>query len=58
MKESVKHQINYNELVISIKGLEKSFDELDVLRGVDFTLFRGENVAVLGKSGTGKSDVS
>lgn len=55
MKESVKHQINYNELVISIKGLEKSFDELDVLRGVDFTLFRGENVAVLGKSGTGKS---
>jgi phospholipid/cholesterol/gamma-HCH transport system ATP-binding protein len=28
---------------------------LDVLRGVDFTLFRGENVAVLGKSGTGKS---
>jgi phospholipid/cholesterol/gamma-HCH transport system ATP-binding protein len=55
MKESAKHQINYNELVISIKGLEKSFDELDVLRGVDFTLFRGENVAVLGKSGTGKS---
>lgn len=55
MKEGATHQINYQELVISIKGLEKSFDELDVLRGVDFTLFRGENVAVLGKSGTGKS---
>jgi phospholipid/cholesterol/gamma-HCH transport system ATP-binding protein len=50
-----KHQINREETVISITGLEKSFDELDVLRGVDFTLYRGENVAVLGKSGTGKS---
>jgi phospholipid/cholesterol/gamma-HCH transport system ATP-binding protein len=50
-----KHQINREEEVISIKGLMKSFDELDVLKGVDFNLFRGENVAVLGKSGTGKS---
>ncbi|MEQ1588468.1 MAG: ATP-binding cassette domain-containing protein, partial [Cyclobacteriaceae bacterium] len=50
-----KHQINRDESVISIKGLEKSFDELDVLKGVDFTLYRGENVAVLGKSGSGKS---
>jgi phospholipid/cholesterol/gamma-HCH transport system ATP-binding protein len=49
------HQIIREEEVISIKGLMKSFDELDVLKGVDFTLYRGENVAVLGKSGTGKS---
>jgi len=49
------HYINREELVISITGLEKSFENLDVLRGVDFTLFRGENVAVLGKSGSGKS---
>jgi phospholipid/cholesterol/gamma-HCH transport system ATP-binding protein len=49
------HQINREEEVISIKGLMKSFDDLDVLKGVDFTLYRGENVAVLGKSGTGKS---
>jgi phospholipid/cholesterol/gamma-HCH transport system ATP-binding protein len=44
-----------NEPVISITGLYKSFGELDVLKGVDFTLLKGENVAVLGKSGTGKS---
>jgi phospholipid/cholesterol/gamma-HCH transport system ATP-binding protein len=49
------HYINREELVISITGLEKSFEDLEVLRGVDFTLFRGENVAVLGKSGSGKS---
>lgn len=49
------HTINYDETVISISGLFKSFGELDVLKGIDFHLFKGENVAVLGKSGTGKS---
>jgi phospholipid/cholesterol/gamma-HCH transport system ATP-binding protein len=43
------------ELVISIKGLYKSFDELPVLRGIDLDVFKGENVVVLGKSGSGKS---
>ena len=43
------------EPVISIKGLYKSFGDLEVLKGIDFTLLKGENVAVLGKSGSGKS---
>ena len=43
------------EKVIEIKGLKKSFGENHVLRGVDLTLYKGENVVVLGKSGTGKS---
>lgn len=55
MEKLQKHTINRDEPVISIEGLYKSFDSLDVLRGVDFTLYKGENVAVLGKSGTGKS---
>lgn len=50
-----QHTINYNEPAIVIKGLYKSFGELDVLKGVDLDVFKGENVAVLGKSGTGKS---
>ena len=53
MKE--RAHIIQGEPVISISGLYKSFGDLDVLKGVDFTLFKGENVAVLGKSGTGKS---
>ncbi|HET6558868.1 MAG TPA: ATP-binding cassette domain-containing protein [Prolixibacteraceae bacterium] len=51
----LKNIIHKEETVISISGLYKSFGDLEVLKGVDFHLFRGENVAVLGKSGTGKS---
>ena len=43
------------EKVVEIRGLEKSFGDLDVLKGVDLDLFREENLVVLGKSGSGKS---
>jgi len=43
------------EKVIQIKGLFKSFGNYHVLRDVDLDLYRGENLVVLGKSGTGKS---
>jgi phospholipid/cholesterol/gamma-HCH transport system ATP-binding protein len=54
-KQKPIHIINTDESVISIRGLYKSFNELEVLKGIDFDLFKGENVAVLGKSGSGKS---
>ncbi|MEQ8363381.1 MAG: ATP-binding cassette domain-containing protein [Cyclobacteriaceae bacterium] len=41
--------------VIEIKDLYKSFGNNHVLRGFNFVLNDGENVAVLGKSGSGKS---
>src|ERR1019366_1657677 len=41
--------------VIEIKDLTKSFGENHVLRKFNFELFEGENVAVMGKSGSGKS---
>jgi phospholipid/cholesterol/gamma-HCH transport system ATP-binding protein len=55
MEKLSQHIINKDESVISITGLYKSFDDLPVLKGIDFNLFKGENIAVLGKSGTGKS---
>lgn len=41
--------------IIRIKDLEKEFGKNKVLRGVNFELMRGENVVVLGASGSGKS---
>lgn len=55
MESPKQHIINADEKVISISGLYKSFDDLQVLKGIDFNLLKGENVAVLGKSGSGKS---
>lgn len=43
------------EKVITIRGLYKSFGENHVLRGIDLDVYKGENVVVLGRSGTGKS---
>jgi phospholipid/cholesterol/gamma-HCH transport system ATP-binding protein len=43
------------EKVIEIKGLTKAFGDFHVLKGVDLNLYLGENLVVLGKSGTGKS---
>ena len=44
-----------DETVIEINNLQKSFDSQEVLRDVSLKLFNGENLVVLGKSGTGKS---
>jgi phospholipid/cholesterol/gamma-HCH transport system ATP-binding protein len=40
---------------IVVKGLRKSFGTQQVLKGIDLTVSKGEILAVLGKSGTGKS---
>jgi phospholipid/cholesterol/gamma-HCH transport system ATP-binding protein len=46
---------NQDEVVISISKLYKSFEDNDVLQGIDLELHKGENVVVLGRSGSGKS---
>src|ERR1700760_689344 len=43
------------EPIITIKGVFKSFKDHDVLRGVDMYVYKGENLVILGKSGSGKS---
>ena len=43
------------DVVIDIKNLHKSFGANQILRGVNLTIKRGENVVILGKSGSGKS---
>jgi phospholipid/cholesterol/gamma-HCH transport system ATP-binding protein len=43
------------EPVVVIKGLRKAFGDHEVLRGIDLHVNKGENLVILGKSGTGKS---
>jgi len=42
---------------IQVRGLEKSYQELHVLRGVDFEVARGSIFALLGSNGAGKTTV-
>jgi len=43
------------EAVINIRNLQKSFGAKRVLSDINMDLFKGENLVVLGKSGSGKS---
>ena len=43
------------EKVIEIENLKKSFDGKEVLKGVNLTVTKGENLVVIGRSGQGKS---
>ena len=59
--ESKKVKIKFPETVksgnevIKADGLAKSYGELQVFSDVNFTVYRGEKIAVVGKNGAGKS---
>jgi lipoprotein-releasing system ATP-binding protein len=41
--------------MIEIKGIKKSFGSLEVLKGIDLTIDKGEIVSIVGPSGAGKT---
>jgi len=43
------------ENVLKVRNLSKSFDGKKVLNNINFELFRGERVGIIGKNGIGKS---
>ncbi|MGF1566470.1 MAG: ABC transporter ATP-binding protein [Nodosilinea sp.] len=45
------------EILLELKGISKSFGSTQVLDNVDLTVHRGEAVAIIGPSGTGKSTI-
>lgn len=47
--------ITKSKIILEIKNLNKSFGSNTVLKNFNLTLHEGENIAVLGKSGSGKS---
>ena len=54
MRKQILH-IDHQNTIIKVRQLEKSFGELKVITGMDLDVYKGENVVVLGRSGSGKS---
>jgi phospholipid/cholesterol/gamma-HCH transport system ATP-binding protein len=56
-QENSAQTVTPNKLtpVIEIIDLHKSFDDNDVLKGVNLTVNKGEDLVILGRSGEGKS---
>ena len=46
-----------NEVAIQVKGLEKSYKQLKVLKGVDFEVEKGSIFSLLGSNGAGKTTI-
>ena len=43
------------QLILSVKGLEKTFGDTEVLKGISLDVYEGDVVAIIGPSGCGKS---
>jgi phospholipid/cholesterol/gamma-HCH transport system ATP-binding protein len=54
-KAGIRNKNDAREVVIAIRGLYKRFGDNQVLNGFNMDLYKGENLVVMGKSGSGKS---
>lgn len=54
-EESTKTALEQKQTVIEVRDLKISFGDQPVLNGLNLDLHEGENLVVLGKSGSGKS---
>ena len=50
-----RRRTGMNEKMIEVKNIVKSFDELQVLKEIDLTIYKGEVVSIVGPSGAGKT---
>ena len=51
----IRKKCNFAPVMITLKGIRKSFGALEVLKGIDLTVNRGEVVSIVGPSGAGKT---
>ena len=46
--------VDHPEVMASIRDLQKSFGDREVLKGVNLDLYKSENLVILGRSGAGE----
>ncbi len=46
---------NGKKTILSVRGISKKFEKLEVLKGVNLDVYKGDVIAVIGPSGCGKS---
>src|SRR5215212_8698664 len=56
-KNSYREEKNTQNKSIQVKGLQKSYKQLHVLKGVDFEVEKGSIFALLGSNGAGKTTI-
>ncbi|EKX89616.1 Arginine transport ATP-binding protein ArtM [Peptostreptococcus anaerobius] len=49
--------MNEKEVLLELKNLKKSFGNLDVIKGIDLEIDKGDILVIVGPSGSGKSTV-
>lgn len=57
MKISLKPRITSGNDVLTVEGLGKSFPSLTLFEDLNFSIKRGERVAIIGNNGTGKTTI-
>ena len=57
VRSLIKNSSNVITPLLELRGIHKSFGENAVLNGVDLTVHKGEAIAIIGPSGTGKSTI-
>ena len=45
------------EDIITVENLQKSFGELNIIKGISFSVHKGEVLGIIGPSGSGKSTI-
>ena len=46
-----------NEEIIKVENLHKSFGDLEIIKGISFSVHKGEVLSIIGPSGSGKSTI-
>ena len=47
--------VEARDVIVDVRGVHKRFGDLEVLKGIDIQLHRGEVLVIFGRSGSGKS---